>query len=71
MEITAMQAFTILYRTPQMLPLDPPRPMVCDADSSDEAEEDFAAAKPDCEIVWVVTGDDPDAALADYYGWDN
>lgn len=63
-----MQSYTVLYKTPDILPLDAPLGFVCQADDTEHAEEQCMDAEPDADIVWVVITDDYDVALRDYWG---
>lgn len=63
-----MQTYIVLYKTPDILPFDPPLGFICQADDTEHAEEQCMDAYPDCEIVWVVITDNMQDALADYWG---
>jgi hypothetical protein len=62
-----MQIFTVLYRDTDAYPAEPPLAFCCSADDGDHAEEQCENAYPDCEVLWVVQTDDPQAAFDDYY----
>jgi hypothetical protein len=50
-----------------MSPLDAPFGFICDAENTDHAEEQCTNAYPDCDVVWVVQGDDYADALNVYW----
>lgn len=66
--VLLMKKYVVLYRIESiMTPLDAPFGFVCDADDSDHAEEQCVNAYPDCDIVWVVVGDNYADALDVYW----
>lgn len=65
-----MQPFTVLYRTEELLPADPPLAFLCQADDTEHAEEQCENAYPGCDVVWTVITDDVQEAYADYWGSD-
>ncbi len=62
-----LQTMIVLYRDEDSLPLDEPLAFRCQAEDTEHAEEQCENAYPGCDIVWVVTTDDVDAAYDDYY----
>lgn len=63
-----MQTYTVLYKTPDILPFDPPLGFICQADDTEHAEEQCLDAEPDADILWVVITDNVEVALRDYWG---
>jgi hypothetical protein len=63
-----MKKFVVLYRIEKVMsPLDAPFGFVCDAEDADHAEEQCTNAYPDCDVVWVVTGESYQDALGVYW----
>jgi hypothetical protein len=63
-----MRNYTVLYRIESIMsPLDAPFGFICDAENTDHAEEQCTNAYPDCDVVWVVQGDDYADALNVYW----
>ena len=63
-----MNHYTVLYRIESiMAPADPPFGFVCQGDDAGHAEEQCLNAYPDCDVVWVSTGNNYNNALNDYW----
>ena len=62
-----MKQYIVLYRTNEVLPLDPPLGMRFQADDPDHAEEQLLDAEPGADVVWIHEGDQIAAALQEYW----
>lgn len=66
-----MKNYVVLFRNPDMKPLDSPLGFQCWAEDVDHAEEQCLNSYPDCDLVWVWQGAEGigiQPALDDYYG---
>jgi hypothetical protein len=67
-----MKKYIVLYRIESIMsPLDAPFGFICDAENTDHAEEQCTNAYPNCDVVWVVLGDNYTDALSVYWNEEN
>jgi hypothetical protein len=67
----SLSNYVVLYREPEMFPLDAPLGFQCWADNAGHAEEQCINSYPDCDVVWVWEGPEGvgmQPALNDYWG---
>lgn len=62
--------FTVLYRDIGQSIDDVPKAYVCTAKDYDTAEDACIAARPGCDVVWIVQTDNVHKAYLDYWGVD-
>ena len=61
--------YVVLYKTPDILPFDPPLAFKCLAENTEHAEEQCVNAEPQAEILWTVVTNSIEDAYNDY--WNN
>jgi len=62
-----MMPYIVLYRIPELSPIDRPLAFEVIAEDVDEAEELCTNSIPNADIVWVVTSSSVSYAYDDYY----
>ena len=63
-----MESYIVLYRTDELLPVDPPLAFKCMAEDTEHAEEQCENAYPGCDVVWTVITNNVHYAYYDYWG---